>query len=173
MKKFVFDPAFRRTFLAFVERVCSEKANLQALNCLRDKYHLNENVLLFACWMGGQNYRCLNQHDFRFILKKIAPWHQKIVQGLQLLLQSVKEQGHRQRIKELRTILFEVETFASRLELLSIFQLTRHLEAQPQQKKNAMNRAMTNVFSYVHSQQISIHQNDLEKIYRFVSSSFS
>jgi uncharacterized protein (TIGR02444 family) len=157
----------------FSEGAYAKQKIKRACIALRDKYKLNSNILLFCCWLAGQNYPELSELDAKNIVLKVSSWHDKITTALRILRKTVTRQYY---LKDTFPLLFDLvmdnENFAERIEQSLISQSMYKLKRDYDSMEKCEKRAVKNIFRYVKSQQVCIHKVDLDKVHCIVEQCF-
>jgi uncharacterized protein (TIGR02444 family) len=160
------------SFPLFSEKVYVKQGVKKSCLALRDKYHLNSNIILFCCWLASENYPDLTELDAQNIVTKISSWHDKIINGLRNLRKTIARQYLNDIFPLLFSLVLDNERFAERVEQSLIAQSMHNLKRGHNSSDKIMGRALKNIFNYIKSQQVNIHQVDLEKIHCIVAQCF-
>lgn len=160
------------SFPLFSEKAYAKQSVKRACFALRDKYKLNSNVILFCCWLAGQNYPDLSVLDAQDIAAKIAAWNDKIINGLRMLRKTVMRQYLNDKFPLLFNLISENERFAERVEQTLIAQSMHRLKRDYNSHDKIAKRALKNIFNYIKSQNIYLHKIDLEKVHCIVAQCF-
>ena len=166
-------PSFKKLFWDFYVCIYSHSGIEEACVCLQNKYQLNSNILLFCCWLARENYRGITNKDLETILQRISPWHSKIIEPLSYLFRAIPHHHKFHEISLLRDLVAENILLAKKLEQTLMLQMiTPFLEKENDKKTKPINKALSNIFTYINNQHTSIHKTDLEKIHRIVKTTF-
>ena len=160
------------SFPLFSEKVYAKQGVKKSCLALRDKYRLNSNIILYCCWLANQNYPDLTELDAQNIVAKISSWHNKIINGLRNLRKTITRQYLNEMFPLLFSLVSDNERFAERVEQTLIAQSMCNLKRDNNVPDKVMGRALKNIFNYVKSQRVNIHQVDLEKIHCIVAQCF-
>lgn len=138
---------------------------------LYEKYRVNANVLMFCCWLAKENYQRLKTEQVQMILYRIESWCDKILQPLINL--SYRLFPFRQTIKFSKPyqLVQDCVNHAAQVERSLMLEILNDLEKQNGKEVSNINFALGNIFRYLEVLQISLHKNDLEKIYRITANS--
>lgn len=172
-------PSLQKSFWNFSLNLYDNPTIEEACAALQERYQININLVFFCCWLSKENFRALTPEELEAILVRVTPWNRRIILGVVALSKLMKRYRNRSSwiqlnsVVELEKKVHENKRFADKVEQSLMLPAIRHLEKQTIDDANKMNVALTNVFSYINTQKISIHQNDLEKIYRIVKTCFS
>ncbi len=136
---------------------------------LYEKYQVNANVLMFCCWLARENYRRLTTEQIQMVLHRIEDWCDKVLQPLINL--SYRLFPFRQTVKFSKPyqLVQDCVNNAAQVERSLMLEILKHLEKQDGKEISNTNFALGNIFRYLETLQISLHKNDLEKIYRITS----
>ncbi len=141
----------------------------EACLTLYEKYKVNANMLMLCCWLAKENYERITKEHVAFILSRTKRWNSCVLQPLIHL--SYRLFPFRQTIrfsKPYRWVEDGVNRAAS-VERSLMLDVLRDLEKQTGKEISNMNFALGNIFRYLEYLQVSLHQNDLEKIYRITT----
>ncbi len=164
----------QKSFWLFSVALFSRTNVEEACLCLRDKYNLNINLLFFCCWLANQKYPPLSERDVLIIIEKVSPWHDKIIKELNKLCQLFPKKIQNEKIIALQKTLSENETFARKAEQSILLQLLNSFEKTAMPSDISKTQcALKNIFNVLDSQNIKLHQTDLEKVYRIVKQCFA
>lgn len=173
------DALIQKSFWNFSMQLYDNPSIDEACSILQDRYQLNINLVFFCCWLANENFRTLTPEEFESLIKRITPWNRRVIFGLAVLLRLAKRLRSRKAFQQMNDFLpvekeiLDNKRYADKIEQSLMIPLVHSIEKQPIADPNKMNLALTNVFGYINNQKISIHQNDLEKIYRIVKACFS
>lgn len=164
--------SLKKHFWFFISNLYGNTIIEEACRMLQNKYQLNVNLILFCCWLADQNFQCLTDSQIQLLLDVVRPWHEKIVNGLRDLFQYFPRKTSNQDIVRLKDLVADNEKFADKIEQSLMFKLSQSFEKQSKSEGTKVNQALTNIFNYIKMASITIHQVDLEKIYRVVRECF-
>ncbi|HLB57919.1 MAG TPA: DUF2390 domain-containing protein [Gammaproteobacteria bacterium] len=144
-----------------------------ACECLRRKYQLNINIVMFCCWAAQKQYDIFSVDDMSFIANHINTWNHGIVEGLKkvyakLACHSIGDETANLANGTLNDILL-----AEKIEQWLILQAVDQLGARQSITQDPTEIALKNIFNYINSQQVALHKTDLEKVYRIVKECFA
>jgi uncharacterized protein (TIGR02444 family) len=155
-------------FLSFITDLCAKPDIKEACWYLQEKYALNVNILFFCCWVARQQYQLLEFDDLQTIINRTMVWNIKVVNALNELIGLIGRCHDDEKISEISHLAIESRLLAERAERSLILQLVNSLETLNHFDKSVVGRALTNVFNYIRYHQVTLHQNDLEKVYRII-----
>jgi uncharacterized protein (TIGR02444 family) len=164
--------SFKKTLWSFSVKLYAKPKIEEACVCLHEKYQINLNLLFFCCWLADEQYSPLNEKHIKKIIKKILPWHTRIIKPLRKLHKTFNKNQQNKKLKKLNRDFVSSELLAEQIEQSLIIQATKILEKQLDTDCNKTNTALSNIFTYLKYQNINLHKNDLEKIYRIVKICF-
>jgi uncharacterized protein (TIGR02444 family) len=178
--KYSVEAAIQRSLWNFSLNLYDNPLIDEAGSILQDRYQLNINMIFLCCWLAKENFRALTPEEFVSIIARVTPWNRRVVFGLVVLLRLMKRARNRSALSQVSPLLalekkvIIDKRFADKIEQSLMLPVIRNLEKQEGEvDPNRVNAALTNVFGYINTQKISIHQNDLEKVYRIVKACFS
>ena len=162
-------PETEQSFYNFASTFFQNSEIEDACLSLYEKYHVNANVLMFCCWLARENYQRLTTEQIQMILYRIERWCDKVFQPLINL--SYRLFPFRQTVKFSKPyqLVQECVNNAAQVERSLILESLNYLEKQSGKEVSNTNFALGNIFRYLEALQISLHKNDLEKIYRITS----
>ncbi len=136
---------------------------------LYEKYKVNANMLMLCCWLAKENYQRLSKEQINLIVNRIDCWCEKVLQPLINLSYRVFPFRQTMRFSQTFQVIQDCVNNAAQVERSLMLEILKYLEKQDGPEVSNMNFALGNIFRYLETLQISIHKNDLEKIYRITS----
>lgn len=191
--------ALKQAFLTFSKKLFRNNELEEIRICLKQKYEFNLNIIHLCCFLAMAHFPPLNKEDIQFIIKRITAWHEKVVEPMEKLYQTVtyythhplpmqgKQRGrsgktaHQEKVSTVPTcdqpkLLMPVVHLMKRNKMLIeqaeqsfILQVIYRLKDRAQAEIRLVDCALNNIFEYVRYQGITLHNNDFEKIYRLVN----
>lgn len=163
------NPEIKKSFYAFAADFFKHPEIEEACFVLHEKYQANANMLMFCCWLAKENYQRLSVEDVRFILRRIKKWTAGILYPLIHLSYRLFPFRQTRKFSVPYRLVEECVNNAAAVERSLMLESLPHLEKQTGKEISNMNFALGNIFRYLEVLQISLHKNDLEKIYRITS----
>jgi len=167
---------FQKTLWSFVLKVFENKEMQEACLLLEQRYALDVNVFLFGCWAAKESLPALTVDDIAVILQKTIPWRVKVLEPLKRLRESLPKKRNTPAMIRLYQDAVRNEILAEQIEqsliVQSVAKLDRTSRDETGDEMNVANSALGNIFTYLRYQNITLHKNDLEKVYRIVKFCF-
>ncbi len=160
-------------FWDFSTKLYIRKDVKEACECLRHKYKLNINIIMFCCWAAEKGYEFFSVDHMAFIANHIHSWNHGIVEGLKSVYAKLARHSIGDETTGLVNSTLNDILLAEKVEQWLILQAAEEKGMVDQSRQEATEIALRNIFNYINSQQVSLHTTDLEKVYRIVKECFS
>jgi len=162
-----------KSFWSFFVNLYNAESIESACACLQSKYGININILFFCCWAAEQHYAPLSIDYLKSLQTKVTTWHNNILNPLKALHKKFTGRTLNKPCTELYRQLVSHIIYAEQIEQSLILQTMDQLKKTNTPDENPSNPALSNIFNYLKSENLQLHKNDLEKIYRIVQRCFA
>lgn len=168
LSDFDFD-ALKKAFLTFSKKLHQMKDCDDIWACFEQKYELNLNVIFLCCFLPAMGFQPLSKDDIKFILKRARRWHEKVIEPLRVLHRTVLSQRKNKKLALLADVVMRNEMLAEQVEQSFMLQVVYRLKDRENAPISPENRVQNNLFEYIRSQGLTLHNNDFEKVYRLAT----